>query len=590
MPGDGTLDRKIRPRRVLAAVLLVALTAPLVAGAPVGTEPAFEARENNRVWIDGEGQWNCVPEALEHVARDGCPVQPTGSARPALGVRMLDDHYLTSFGVGRPFESAQDPASGPDAGAGSNLERSSRGFVRDVVLPGAGTFRAWFGWWHDVDDDEVLEYRGTGDAFADGNEWVPIRRHHLVSYVEPGSHPGFATFERPQDSEPDFEYDPGLTPYYSARTPSAYFAGVILFTDGSLARTLQVATVTDPILAPSGENRPWTPTEDSLVDIDLYAAVAPGPVAEVFGVVLGDLVVSTGSPSLGTLAEDGGLGPRPARDTPLEGTFADPPYGAAVGAFWAPYPQEWRPGARSSNAGRGDAYAQAYTDWIDLIPGYGYGTTGFQFSAYTGQPGPLPGRSATGGQAMAPGALAFTLRVGVWRDLNLDGYVGVAKPGDPHDGGSDPRADDYASPRGEYFGIPARTPSGDVLDYTRLVLRPFPDWGAAGAFLYYRGQPDVIVEPSRAPPNPVCYSANGCLNDPGAFHVTGSRPVELNVRRDVYEAGLYRSDLLMLPLGTSGFEIEACTDTLLVTVPSHAGEVVASVWDCDVIEAFDPGP
>ncbi|HVL48590.1 MAG TPA: hypothetical protein VM889_08545 [Candidatus Thermoplasmatota archaeon] len=564
-------------------VLALLLLAP-VAAESTTFDARLEIEEPGANAHAARGQRTCLAAPDD----PACPAVLTGLAHPALGVLVLDAFAWTYAGATTLRDYAAEPGRPGQGGLttaetrrlGMNPARESLGILPDAILPGAGSWRALHGHWSDDDGDQLIEARFNGFAPVVGNEWAPIggaARVHV--WIEPGSHPTVTTLDRPDATSPDLVLDcDRWTLLCDPRGEDDF----IVATDGSLLGTVESAAVTRALLAPS-EGRPYTTRADSLVDLDTYAAIAPGPVESLYAGVARPLLLFVGSPSYGSALSDGGrIGPVPFGGTALAGP-AEPVYEG----LYAPYPREWAPGSGSTAAGERESYTLHYAPWIDLLPSWGYGAVGLtspQGGAAgppTPKPGALPGRSATGAQAMLPGHLAFELRTGLWKDLDGDGFVGRADPTDPYEGGSKPLADDYANAAGEF--APRAVDELLVSTFARVVvtLRPDPDWGA-GVLVNCNYAPLIVnvggwAECARDPW--LCASPTTvCAVDPAAWLVTGTREIRLAMRLD--GEAVARSDAVLLPRGTDGFAVEACAGPFTL---SWADER-ATVSDCDRIE------
>ncbi|HVL47601.1 MAG TPA: hypothetical protein VM889_03505 [Candidatus Thermoplasmatota archaeon] len=563
--------------RTLSALVLAALllgpgfaAAKVVLRAEYVVETGYETGETNRMLLDAAGQRNCLdaPASLEAAARPGCAFGPTGEAYPAVGIRVLDA-ILYGAGLSDPVGDARailaDPranasAAANDAKRGMNPHRASGGVAPDLILPGRGQLWAWHGRWNDLDGDGAIDIATIPLGPRPRNEWSPDRQAPIVAYVEPGSHPSFTNFHRPDEVSPDMylvwnddEFahhsggDAGIR--VSGNIEAAVPYSVLL--TGSLFEVVTLSTVTDAILAPSAGGKPYTPRETSLVDVDRYAAAAPGPVAGLYAGALASTLRPFTTPSLGYCPNACRPGPVSFADTPLEG-----PGNALVGAPFAPYPQEWRPGSLSTNAGRHVEYLAGYEDWIDLHPRWsplGGGTAT--------RSSPLPGRGADGAMAMMPGVFSAEVRLGLWHDLDGDGFVGTAREGDPYHGGSRPVADDYTNPRGEFFGANAvyKGSSSAALSFA-VDLFPETTWGNGVWPLDINGRPLNVV--------------------------TGAEPIRIAVARDENVPGYYSAwTTVLMPEGSPAFTV--CTDAVEMLRSIGAGEERLVLRDCDRVAAWD---
>ncbi|HVL48587.1 MAG TPA: hypothetical protein VM889_08530 [Candidatus Thermoplasmatota archaeon] len=593
----------------VSLITVLLLAAGAASGAGYFVDTSYEIDEPGRsTRLAAMGQRNCIAEAVNARGGPDCPVQPivTGfKPNPTSGIRVLDSHYTTQSGlptpgllVGNLGETVDDVDDAVAAGrgptqpgtsqGGNNLRRDSGGLLPDVILPGQGQLRAWYGHWNDLNGNGVIEaWRGTGAAAQSNDEWFSKTLGKLAAYVDPGSHPHVRNLDRPGDSSPDFWYVPYAGSNYEWYQTGLNNDNYILFVDGSLMRTLTVRSVTEPILSPNADgSAPYTTSPTSLVDIDEYPALAPTPVASAYAATVGNLVWPLGSPSLGTCPNGCRPGPFSLRGTPIQGL--EPLLAPHVRNLYAPYPREHAPGEGSTSAGRHADHLAAYRGWIDLIPTWGYRNVSHQEASYYARGGPLPGKTADGRQAMMPGFLSFEVRTGIWKDLDGDGYIGTAGP-DPYHSGFRPLPDNYTDPRGEFFGIFADKGSYASHVSFRIVLVPDTTWGpgviVVDDFTGSPGGNDVVCTGRSA-------TVPNCVKDPtryGAY--TGTQPIVLNARRDVTEAGvgsdsvpgLYRSNAAFFPQGSEGFAFTACTELLTLKYVENDGPVEETLRDCDWI-------
>ncbi|HVL46998.1 MAG TPA: hypothetical protein VM889_00405 [Candidatus Thermoplasmatota archaeon] len=560
--------------KALAVLVVLALVAGgALAASRASLTLAPEADEANRLALDATGQKNCVPEALGRSEDPvNCPMTATGFSSPLVGIRLLDA-FPGHFGV-NPWENvanAQGPGATETHQGFHSYARSSRGALPDLVYPGWTTFIALYGAWDDLDGDGLVDWIRNASASAPaGNEWASHRGGDLVSYISPGSHPTLLSEARPHDTEPDLAYAYDAWGYTSI--------GPTIYLDGTLLTTYEVDTVSRPVFAPGPHGRPFTPRADSLVDLDRYAALAPGPVEAVYGVTAGPFMERFGSPNSGTVFEDGERVGFPS----AEGTLVAPVARAAFDRLYAGDLREWAAGSGSSAEGRHDAYKNAFLAWADLrleqrVLDTNVGL-GYQRFAT-----PLVGRADDGSAATVPTLLATRVHTGLWRDLNGDGFVGFASTPDPYEGGSRPDPDDYQNPRGEFFPIPVGAP-GAASSIVRVTLVPSPDWGEAGAFVTNNGVPAMTGSGGLVCP-PEELQIRSCVDGPSRWHVTGATPITLTVFSG--SSGTFGSynhaHEILLPAGTDGFSIRACLAPETIAW-SHGGEPhEETVWDCDTL-------
>ncbi|HVL47591.1 MAG TPA: hypothetical protein VM889_03450 [Candidatus Thermoplasmatota archaeon] len=545
----------------------------------------WEAEESNRPTLDLAGQKNGVPEAY----RDR-------GATPG-GLRLLDD-FWDNTGGHAAVPGVEYPLSvlGGEPPRGSTFEnhgdtrRATGGLAAPLIVPGASRFLAWYGYWDDKNEDGRIDEFATTSAL---NEWTLTPGAKLYSYVEPGPRPTLTAKTRPAATDPDFTYvdsGPALLRLY--KSGSQFLGEVLVFLDGSLLQTLRVDTVTDPVLAPSGPARPYTPRPDSLVDIDIYASLAPGPVEALYAATAAPLVHEFASPSQG-------LCPTNCRGLPWSpGPVASPLVGPAYALVYERYLQETHPDSRSSAAGRLHEFREAHRGWADLIALYATPNDPYTPDVAT----PLPGRGANGLPAMIPGYLGFEVRTGLWRDVTDDGFVGRVGS-DPYDHGNRPIADRYEDSAGEYLGVYARDETGREIRGSAPVggremvvtFRPVPSWGEAGVLVTWdTGTPAVDVLPFLCvftiPPPSGCPPLGAFLSDPprSLGHVTGDAVVTVTAVAGAVDPGRYATNgFLFLPTGTQNFAIEVCTEPLVIRHVLNGDEIDEPVRDCDVIDRLE---
>ncbi|HVL47602.1 MAG TPA: hypothetical protein VM889_03510 [Candidatus Thermoplasmatota archaeon] len=562
---------------VIILVMLLAVpgaeAAAMTLRAEYAVKTGLETRERDRLALDGMGQRNCLdlPASAEAPARAGCEFVSTGVAYPPTGIRVLDA-VLFGVGVSDPVGSAKAVAANPtgnvtapvkDANRGMSAHRATDGDAPEVILPGRSQLWAWHGRWNDLDDDGDVDVAIWNGGTRPRNEWAVDVNTPLVAYVEPGSHPSFTNFHRPDAYAPDLYlvYESDDLAHASGgdaglRVSGPTKAGIpySVMVTGSLFEAITVATVSDPIFAPSPGGKPYTPRSTSLVDIDRYAVGAPGPLVQLYNGALASALAPYTTPSLGYCPNACRPGPMSFADTPLEG-----PAHAAMAGLFAPYPKEWLEGSLSTNAGRQEAYRAGYTDWIDLHPRWSPVGGGLATRS-----SPLAGRAADGGQAMMPGVLTVEIRLGLWSDLDADGFVGSARAGDPYHGGSRPIADDYEDTRGEFYGTFAVAPGGRTALATISVdLVPDTVWGDGVVPINMNGVPEMPVE--------------------------GSQPIRIAAARDESAPGYYSawSGVLMVH-GSPAFTI--CTSDIEMLRALGANEERIPLKDCDRIGAWDGRP
>ncbi|HVL47798.1 MAG TPA: hypothetical protein VM889_04505 [Candidatus Thermoplasmatota archaeon] len=613
------MERLLHPRLRSAFVFAAtALAAYLVAGCTTGSGDfyaATEASEPGRTGLENQGQRNCMVEALAQQETSDCPGVATGAPHPARGILVLDDFYIQPGGPASPsslsegalvegyrcWSNQPTSCSGPTNNliSGMNTARASRGLLPDIILPGAGRFMAAYGWFNNTNGDESVRVDDTGrtpsGAVTAGpaNEFVRKPDGNLVSYVEPGSRPSWDNLMRPGDIEPDITYvmqdfatmrTAYLYEQKSAGTYAGQPAAATIWFDGSLLRTLTVTTVTDPLFTPAPNGRPYTTTASSLVDIDVYGALAPGPVSALFASVAGPAMDRYASPSWGLCPNACVPGP-----VPLGGTPASGPGGLAQGLVWAPNLPETRLGSGNSAEGRLQDFQEGYRGWVDVIPAMRATYAGWFIPVAWTPTLPVPlSRSGAGEPepTLPPGTFfAPEAWVGVWNDRSQDGRIGLVDASDPYEGGSRPNPDNYYDSRGEFFGVEPKLPEGRA--YVTLTFTPDTDWGPGGVYHYYSSMPnDPFAEsPSDCMVNGAvfCFGVTSGSTKSFELVLTGVSPSGGGgwfVSTMPNPKGHYSPlTSVVFPAGSPGFTV--CTD-VLVTEWAEGGSLVRdAVRDCD---------
>jgi len=567
--------------------LLLIAPALLAAGCVTNfsVDETGEMEEPNGLRLEDLGQKTCVEAARHGEASAACPRVPTRFEAPQTGIEILDSFFAV-YGsppplgdeVEQAFAFVSGESAQPPTGAlgslkrGTNPSRASGGAIGDVIAPGGGFFIALWGKWDNVNGDAMVDVRYVDPqsfSHAMDNEWaIDITGDPLLGYVEPGSHPTLLSASRFQEDMPDFVYKAQADVFVSSGDAAQSEVPVtshILFTDGSLFRHVRVTTVSRPLLAPDPDGRfPFTPRPGSLVDIDDYSALAPGPVAALYGVLLGEAVESVGSPNLGIC---------PRRCAPDPAILADTPLAPVAREGWSPYPQEWRVDSGSSRAGRWEEHKAAYAPWIDLLALARVNPTGGVASQLESRDGPLMGRRADGAQTSAPGLVTFEAWTGLWRDLDADGFVGRAGD-EPYGQGARPQPDDYYASGGEYLSL------RPLQEFT-VTLTPHDTWG--DGVIVVAGYPGSVLAETPWPVVAILASLERGASD----------PIVLPMRYAHAEDGVFPGHYLtpysvLLPAGSPGFDV--CTETLPLRyeVGGDAGETV--LYDCDVIAPWEGAP
>jgi len=559
----------VRHAAVAAVVLLATVLAP--AAARHG-EMRWEAAEGF-----APGQRTCVPDALAP-ATSTCPSEPTvhiGNPvlHPPEGIRILDGFVAQTGVTSHPYNLVGDPTSNPDdarmtaqsvtsAAATANLQRETGGLV-NVFLPGRVDFVAWLGPWRDDDADGEIDLRVVQNiangfkGYAPGNEYVSLSIE-AFAFVEPGSHPVTGDTTRPAEDQPDFQYSrPSSAVDRLYRTQAG-----VLFLDGNLLERYVVETVSEPILlGDETTGRPYTLRASSLVDIDRYAAVAPGPIETLYRATASPVVQAVNTPGIGLCPESCVFPPFPANDVAPVG-----------GAVYSNYPLETEASDPfAAQPGRADDYKEAFHAWADVLPGYSPFISAV--SLLPPRPYPLPGLGANGGLAVPPGALFLPdLWMGIWRDVNGDGVVGVGRPGDPYEGGNRPIPHRYAASTGEFLPDNGRSvPEGRFL----FTLTPEATWGEPGVAVVSRSGSILAADNEDCP-------VSG--HPSGRCFISGATPFSFRQTLQVQTGRWSTTHFLLFPEGTAHGGFTICIGPRLIEFRQAGIDVSEVVQDCDFVE------
>jgi len=606
-------------RSWLLALMAIVLVSPASVLANTGAV-RFEAEEDGRLQLDGRGQANCVAEAVANAPTGLCASEPTEfevfAGKPGEGFRILDA-FVAVAGVSKPEETLANFLAEPtdalsplrDYNYGMNHERVTDGLAPALIPPGQAWVRAWYGQWSDLDGDGIIRISADmvsatesrnlpeGDPgrtfrWKADNEWAPIPGAIPYVYIEPGSHPVVTKSNRPDENQPDItlEYRGGVERGGTGNQfdYSISGGGFILWVDGSLLQSMEMTTISAAILRPSEDGRfPFTPREGSLIDIDVYATVAPAPVASLYALAA-PTVNAIGSPSVGSCPEQCRVSPSLLSDTPAAAVV-----GPLLKPLYAPYPREWADGSGSTASGRHADYLNDYHGWIDLLP-----MSAIPFNAASPRGTPLVGRQGDD-PASAPGYLGFEAWTGVWKDRNADGFVGDAGD-DPYRGGTRPLPDNYEASRAEFFGAYPVDPSvpGARRQTFNVTVRPLDVWPAGGVFLantthglpiphhFPQGCSAGTPKPSPLESYPFCVRVRSV----DEYYAAGGTSTPLVMRASIDSAlGRYTSvHFLLMPLGSQGTAVELCTERL--QLPDNIEGLAAGEWleDCDVLQEWSP--
>lgn len=496
------------------------------------------------------------------------------------------------------------------------------GFGSRFILPLAtGQFQAWYGDWTDIDQDGRLstteaQYVGAGltprtcddivgipgavvgDCSRGPSEWTSVRGANVFSYVSPNApsttlvtnNLGIENLEDlldpPQEpaGEPDITYGPWEFPE-GGRYIAPTDGGTFFFVDNSALETTTVETLVNPV--PSSGARTIAAAEGEPTDVDVYSALDPA-LESIWHDVVVSTVASTGCSidrPWGVLTDAECLSTLPTGDT----SSVDPTAGPLNAALF--------PGIVNEDDGRDHTveprlYFDVHVDlslWQPLIVAAGDGSAG-------------PFSPDASGRAGAPAYMGVYGRLGLWHDVNADGWIGDPEPAsgcpDAYDCGMTADPNDYASPEWDAFCRATDRPVGEVLatltssegtwgsgvyvmvdhDFYGLTTLGFaPDWyefdgtSAVG----YSWYDDAALD----------------LADGNPDHLVTEGPIGLHLNcGGLTDAGWYRSyEKILFPEGGNrGYDI------VLETVPFEERVLVQGVlvdepaYDRDVVPAM-PG-
>jgi len=565
-------------RRFAPVLIAIAVLAAPIAAGNHGTM-RYETEESPRV----SHQRTCVEEAYLWPDIPSCEVYGTNQASPPSGVLILDA-MLWSPGV----STAHPQVRAGSSGVAHSLSRET-GFVPEAIWPGPVNARAFYGFWADENANGVIDQkvrtRPAGaagvafDGYDPGNEYVPVGGHaplknRLYAFIEPGSHPHFTeSSTRPPANEPDFRYTGGV----DAETRLHQANIFIVFLDGSLLLTYTMETVSEVSLVPDLVNaRPYSVEPWSRVDVDTYAALAPGPVAALYRATAGSAVNEASTPGLGMCPETCTVPPAPLSAAAPVVAAAYAPYEAEIDPSYAADPR-----TASTNAGRLEEYRSRYAGWIDLLPNLG-APTGGESALKKAHPLPALGRDANGNRAIAVppnGFFAVEVWTGVFRDLNGDGFVGAVGD-DPYEGGNRPVGHRYLDAKGEFVPWDTKR-AGTNMDSFRIVLTPDTTWGTPGV-MRWSSIPTPVADDA------CTLLANPCVK--GYSFITGSEPIVLDAPSFYATQIGHRltNPYLWFPRGTAEGGFTVCTEPRSIEFKEADVDVTETLQDCDRVERLSP--
>lgn len=455
---------------------------------------------------------------------------------------------------------------------------------RPVIVPGTGRFEAWLGRFVDTDEDghirdvnsrtDVVHVSstggcgggtlgagtvGTGDPY--GIVGLSVRCHRvdewdgyqgtIVAYVTPGDWSGdavnrafeadplAATDEGPERPDVSFAHvprDEGVSGRYVA--PASGFELVTL--DGSLVQTTVVEAISSPITVFGGPRTKEAQTA-SLVDVDRYSSLdltiesiyqnlAVRPAAD-FG-------CDPKSPEDGCPATTAGV-LEPLR-TGAEGAVVA--VGPATGAFVADVERDPQEGARGGISPRLDLVAEASLAAPLVV------TTYDPQARVTRDVPSLNGPASYDGTHRASLVLSLRARLGLWWDMDEDGWIGSPLPApgcpDVHDCGARPDPHEYEDSRGEYIPLCGNRETGLAAaaagSFFATAATASGHWGSGVYVMSDRHNAldsgDPLADDGRAAHNPY----DDLLFASATSYVT-SGPIQLTMTCTEDAPGTYRS-------------------------------------------------
>jgi len=553
---------------MLVAVIALGLAAPAVA-------QVLPTASRNYVWEE-INEPNRLALNANMNQRNNLDVIPT------TWTRILDAVYAPQIPATAYFAG---PVRMYEAATGENMERS------DIILPGASLNWAHYGFWNDTDGDGILEARNICSANTGGcvprndangtNEWArdpagllsgPIGPDNatyggeIVSFIEPGMHNDIFSNSRPGPNTPDFRWS--WLPPENTRPGQWNSPFYMVWYDGSLFQKLTWKTLVNATLTPSGNSDPFecTVATNCLLDVDVYSAVAPGPVEALYGATL--------APTVNSL---------PPVNFAITNTPTPPePVVAAlepVNYAFAPFPAEYDDPRSSAGQVGYENYTQDYHAWMDFTSRYIVTTgviSGYYESFAFGGP---KGNDASS----PPGLWGGALYTGVWKDINGDGiigeYVNDAWPENENPGSEDNRyyygwnmePNNYNDDTGEWFGFfPEGCDGENLTKRAQITLTPAGgSWGTV---------PVLVTDPF--------------MNDPTVWYLPddpqGVIKGTASCNENDLAIGLWFADFsVFFPIGNEvAFDIKV--DPIVINYKKGAVTVKDSVWDVDTILPFEP--
>ncbi|HVL47737.1 MAG TPA: hypothetical protein VM889_04185 [Candidatus Thermoplasmatota archaeon] len=229
-------------------------------------EVSADAREDGRTRLDADGQNNGVQEAL--------------AAAGLADVRILDALAVT---VGlhdyHPHGYKIDPREpwnlyGHAEYRRTNVRGASEGVLQPALPPGPVWFLAWAGEFRDRNENGVIDQdvRRNPDGSVAGrgllHEWRADEHAVLLGFIDPAFRPALFESGAFEPGDPDVRFS------YLGDAEETFLSGggPVVFPDGSLLQTVRTIVVQEAM--EEGAR--------ALVDIDDYAALAPGPAAKLY--------------------------------------------------------------------------------------------------------------------------------------------------------------------------------------------------------------------------------------------------------------------------------------------------------------------
>ncbi|HVL47824.1 MAG TPA: hypothetical protein VM889_04650 [Candidatus Thermoplasmatota archaeon] len=522
-------------------------------------------------------------EAENHIVMEGRGQRNNLSSVPTERTKILDSFAYSTYTElpsGGPWNvrgvHACDPAKNTVHVNGNCVYREPPGPGRTtglpkVILAGASEWGAWYGYWADNGNGVIDNLdRTIGGSPNPANDYDSIVNGEIVVFIEPGDHPTVTSSDLPGARSPDFSMRPPGNMADGSPGNGYWDQGQgwpILFWDGTLLRTYEVVTVADPVATPGGLLRTKDCPENAvkcLIDIDDYAAIAPGPLTALYASSAGPMIDALPPPSL-------------ASSHHFEHPICDPAHGPAnqcettgplARKIQPPY-ENPRYNLRSTN--KDYDYNAGPGAWIDTQVAYTLWSPGVTSTVFVMNPLSTNGYSIgpcsdfaeenNAQHCVAPGYLELDVRVGAFHDLDQNGWIGQNQGADPYEFGNNPDGNDYDNgiKTGEFSGYCADAPAGEAVKKLRIEYTLTPTgpngWGPAGVVTHWKF-------PTNAATGALASSvANGEIvreNTAMTRHYTGSEPVKIRAYcyGDQANSAYTAEQVVLFPQGTAGITFD----------------------------------